>query len=395
MEKISKIMCITVCLALITTFLPLGTLSHDTIGLSENVSPIPDEDKEWMATGVITIIIDTPSNSSRYTTGASLEYEMEASMQHLLHPEDYDPWESGFMCNHFWWAMGEFIEMMEELLENGFFFVIGPLIDPPRFTDPELVRQPGLDPLNEIFGDNLEWEQDTVITLPNKEIGQAFGNGTIEKTGDKEFCFRMRIEYEGEYPLIPEVTRDMWEDYIRNKTSQIKLCNYEINYAESVCDHDVEISNGDILNIRSDTTYHYHTNKSLSQEVFLVNRISYIDFDEHPGIIFNNVSLEPALEVESCEGGFGVRATIANRGVGDATVDWDMAIEAPCMCLGGTTEGTIQSLPAGATETVSSGFFLGFGEATIYITVNGCKWKTTAFILGPFGLKVGPNPVPG
>ncbi|HHH80352.1 MAG TPA: PKD domain-containing protein, partial [Thermoplasmatales archaeon] len=94
---------------------------------------------------------------------------------------------------------------------------------------------------------------------------------------------------------------------------------------------------------------------------------------------------EPVTGVEICcvKGGFGVKATINNT---EATpIDWEINVTGGFILFGGHANGTI---PAETTETVSSGFMLGFGKVDIHICAGTVCKDATGFLLGPFVLGV-------
>jgi hypothetical protein len=77
---------------------------------------------------------------------------------------------------------------------------------------------------------------------------------------------------------------------------------------------------------------------------------------------------ELALEMKS---GIGVKATITNNGLGDATnVPWEITVQGGILGLiNKTVNGTID-IAAEATESISSGLLLGFGGIDITVTVG-------------------------
>ncbi|HEC76771.1 MAG TPA: hypothetical protein ENI33_05895 [Thermoplasmatales archaeon] len=100
-------------------------------------------------------------------------------------------------------------------------------------------------------------------------------------------------------------------------------------------------------------------------------------------ILFDIVGKAPVIDI-AISGGFGVKATISNIGTGDASnVQWSIDITGGIV-LKGHAEGTIASLPAGSSTTVSSGLVLGIGPVTVTVTAGGASKTASGFMLGPF-----------
>jgi hypothetical protein len=78
----------------------------------------------------------------------------------------------------------------------------------------------------------------------------------------------------------------------------------------------------------------------------------------------------PVLKIDSIAGGLGVSAVIENTGTEAATnVEWTITLGGTVF-LGAETPGTIATLGPGDTETIKSGFPLGFGDIDISISAS-------------------------
>ena len=85
-------------------------------------------------------------------------------------------------------------------------------------------------------------------------------------------------------------------------------------------------------------------------------------------------------------GGFGVKATVTNTGTAAGeNIAWSVDLSG-LVFLGGHSEGTIASLPPGASETVGPGLVLGIGPTTITATAGGVTKTANGFVLGPMVL---------
>lgn len=94
----------------------------------------------------------------------------------------------------------------------------------------------------------------------------------------------------------------------------------------------------------------------------------------------------PVVVVESVSGGFGVSATISNIGNAPASdIAWTINFDGTVF-VGASAEGTISSLGPGDSESISPGFVLGLGGATLRITAGGGSFSQDVTVLGPFVL---------
>jgi hypothetical protein len=106
------------------------------------------------------------------------------------------------------------------------------------------------------------------------------------------------------------------------------------------------------------------------------------------------VAPQPALEIGTVTGGFGLKASVKNTGAGAATnVDWTITLDGKLVFLGKSTTGTIATLAAAGEEPIKAKFILGIGNTNIKISATCDEGKTaevtkTALVLGPFVLKV-------
>ena len=110
---------------------------------------------------------------------------------------------------------------------------------------------------------------------------------------------------------------------------------------------------------------------------------NYDIFFDVPGIAIANVV------VESIAGGFGVSAEIANIGTAEAVnVPWVITIDGGLMLLGSETEGTIDSIPAGESVTVTTGLVLGIGKVDISVTAAGSNKMASGTVILPLVIGV-------
>jgi hypothetical protein len=78
----------------------------------------------------------------------------------------------------------------------------------------------------------------------------------------------------------------------------------------------------------------------------------------------------PKLVLGEISGGIGASVTITNEGDAPATdVQWEIILDGTVF-IGGEASGTIANLGVGASETVKSGFPLGFGAIDIDASVT-------------------------
>ena len=112
--------------------------------------------------------------------------------------------------------------------------------------------------------------------------------------------------------------------------------------------------------------------------------------DERNGnkdIYYAVVGAAPAITIGSISGGFGVSAVIENVGTAAATdVSW--SIDLSGIVFPNHKEGTIASLEAGESVTVSTGFIFGIGPITITVSADGASKTASGMAIGPIVIGV-------
>jgi hypothetical protein len=103
---------------------------------------------------------------------------------------------------------------------------------------------------------------------------------------------------------------------------------------------------------------------------------------------------QPELEIGPITGGFGLKSSVKNTGLGDATnIVWNITLDGKLVFLGKSSSGTIASMTPAGEEIIKAGFILGFGKTNIVVTATCNEGKTaektaSGFVLGPFILGV-------
>jgi hypothetical protein len=106
------------------------------------------------------------------------------------------------------------------------------------------------------------------------------------------------------------------------------------------------------------------------------------------------IAPQPVLEIGAITGGFGIKSSVKNTGVGAATnVDWTIALDGKLVFVGKSSTGTITTLAPAGNQAIKAGFILGFGKTNIVVSATcdeGVTAEATAsgFVLGPFILGV-------
>jgi hypothetical protein len=90
------------------------------------------------------------------------------------------------------------------------------------------------------------------------------------------------------------------------------------------------------------------------------------------------------IEIGAITGGFGVSAVVMNTGTLDAeSIPVTLTIDASLMLVGGEASETF-NIPQDDDVTISSGFILGIGAATITVSAGNVIKTATGTVLGPF-----------
>jgi hypothetical protein len=106
----------------------------------------------------------------------------------------------------------------------------------------------------------------------------------------------------------------------------------------------------------------------------------------NPAVI--HIAAEAVIEIKTISGGFGISAVIRNIGVVDAVkVNWSISLQG-LVFFGKETGGAVLQIAPNGERTVKTGLVLGLGTITITVKAADAEKNATAFLLGPFTLKV-------
>jgi hypothetical protein len=103
---------------------------------------------------------------------------------------------------------------------------------------------------------------------------------------------------------------------------------------------------------------------------------------------------QPELEIGPVTGGFGLKASVKNTGIGEATnVVWNITLDGKLVFLGKSSTGAFATIAPAGEEVIKAGFILGFGKTNIVVSATCDQGKTaektaSGFVLGPFLLGV-------
>jgi len=95
------------------------------------------------------------------------------------------------------------------------------------------------------------------------------------------------------------------------------------------------------------------------------------------------ISAAPAIEIGAITGGlFKVKAVIENNGAVAATnVSWGIDLAGGLIILGKASSGTIPTIAAGGTATITSKMIVGFGKTVITVTADTATKSQNATVL--------------
>ena len=97
----------------------------------------------------------------------------------------------------------------------------------------------------------------------------------------------------------------------------------------------------------------------------------------------HTIIINPSIQIDTITGGlFKVKAVIKNNGSDVVTnIPWWINLSGGVIPLGKTTKGTIPTIPAGESVTISSGVIIGFGNTVITVTTDAATKSQNAMVL--------------
>jgi len=97
----------------------------------------------------------------------------------------------------------------------------------------------------------------------------------------------------------------------------------------------------------------------------------------------HTIIINPSIQIETITGGlFKVNAVLKNNGASTATnVPWRINLSGGILLLGKTTKGTIPTIAAGDSVTISSGIIIGFGKTVITVTADTTTTSQNATVI--------------
>jgi hypothetical protein len=97
----------------------------------------------------------------------------------------------------------------------------------------------------------------------------------------------------------------------------------------------------------------------------------------------HTIIINPSIQIGTITGGlFKVTAVIHNNGSDAVTnIPWWINLSGGVIPFGKTTKGTIPTIPAGGSVTISSGVILGFGKTVVAVTTDAATKSQNAMVL--------------
>lgn len=95
------------------------------------------------------------------------------------------------------------------------------------------------------------------------------------------------------------------------------------------------------------------------------------------------IVINPAIQIGAITGGlFKVKAVIHNNGsAAETNVPWWINLSGGIILLGKTTQGTISTIPAGGSVTISSGIIIGLGTTVITVATEAATKSQNANVI--------------
>jgi len=94
------------------------------------------------------------------------------------------------------------------------------------------------------------------------------------------------------------------------------------------------------------------------------------------------------IEIGTISGGLKITAEIKNTGtVNSSDINWSITLDG-LVFFGQAKSGTLPTITSGESLDVSTGLVFGLGSVGITVTAADIEKTATAFLLGPFVLKI-------
>ncbi len=136
-----------------------------------------------------------------------------------------------------------------------------------------------------------------------------------------------------------------------------------------IIETDEEVNETWEFEVYEDGTQWLQTIHQIEDEGFIVTgRTGVLTSTDCSGIIME-IAPFPKLNI-NITGGLGVTVNITNSGVGDASnVPWEINVKGGILGMINKTKGSSVNIPAGGSQTVSTGLFFGLGLFTVRVKV--------------------------